>query len=151
MMKHHGFTAREAMGWLRIVRPGSVIGEQQEFLCAREGLMRRSSAPLRAASAPVGVEGCVGAVERLIEETARAYDASYAAALGVARARIVGQGFSGPSLPPVVMTASVGPLPWSESAGDGRTASELAAHVAAAAERRSGVRCMGPFPRQGNS
>ncbi len=24
MMKHHGFTAREAMGWLRIVRPGSV-------------------------------------------------------------------------------------------------------------------------------
>ena len=28
MMKHHGFTAREAMGWLRIMRPGSVIGEQ---------------------------------------------------------------------------------------------------------------------------
>ena len=22
MMKHHGFTAREAMGWLHIVRPG---------------------------------------------------------------------------------------------------------------------------------
>ncbi len=22
MMKHHGFTAREAMGWLRILRPG---------------------------------------------------------------------------------------------------------------------------------
>jgi hypothetical protein len=33
MMKHHGFSAREAMGWLRIVRPGSVIGEQQDFLC----------------------------------------------------------------------------------------------------------------------
>jgi cell division cycle 14 len=33
MMKHHGFTAREAMGWLRIVRPGSVIGDQQRFLC----------------------------------------------------------------------------------------------------------------------
>ena len=36
MMKHHGFTAREAMGWLRIVRPGSVIGEQQHYLCAME-------------------------------------------------------------------------------------------------------------------
>jgi hypothetical protein len=36
MMKHHGFTAREAMGWLRIVRPGSVIGDQQEFLCCVE-------------------------------------------------------------------------------------------------------------------
>jgi hypothetical protein len=22
MMKHHGFTAREAIGWLQIVRPG---------------------------------------------------------------------------------------------------------------------------------
>jgi cell division cycle 14 len=32
MMKHHGFTARAAMGWLRIVRPGSVIGPQQQFL-----------------------------------------------------------------------------------------------------------------------
>jgi cell division cycle 14 len=34
MMKHHGFTAREAMGWLRIMRPGSVIGEQQRYLCS---------------------------------------------------------------------------------------------------------------------
>jgi len=36
MMRTHGFTAREAMGWLRIVRPGSVIGDQQEFLCHME-------------------------------------------------------------------------------------------------------------------
>jgi cell division cycle 14 len=40
MMKHHGFTAREAMGWLRIMRPGSVIGEQQHYLCAVEAAMR---------------------------------------------------------------------------------------------------------------
>ena len=33
MMKHHGFSGREAMGWLRIMRPGSVIGEQQHYLC----------------------------------------------------------------------------------------------------------------------
>ena len=38
LMRRHGFTAREAMGWLRIMRPGSVIGEQQHYLCpaARE-------------------------------------------------------------------------------------------------------------------
>ena len=36
MMRSHGFTAREAMGWLRIMRPGSVIGEQQAYLCRRE-------------------------------------------------------------------------------------------------------------------
>ena len=27
LMRSHGFTAREAMGWLRIMRPGSVIEE----------------------------------------------------------------------------------------------------------------------------
>ena len=40
MMKHHGFSAREAMGWLRIVRPGSVIGPQQQYLCEMEAVMR---------------------------------------------------------------------------------------------------------------
>jgi hypothetical protein len=32
-MRSCGFAPREAMGWLRIVRPGCVIGEQQHFLC----------------------------------------------------------------------------------------------------------------------
>eukprot|EP00282_Hemiselmis_andersenii_P016102 CAMPEP_0114174786 /NCGR_PEP_ID=MMETSP0043_2-20121206/36590_1 /TAXON_ID=464988 /ORGANISM="Hemiselmis andersenii, Strain CCMP644" /LENGTH=588 /DNA_ID=CAMNT_0001272943 /DNA_START=202 /DNA_END=1968 /DNA_ORIENTATION=- len=32
MMKHQGFSAREAIAWLRICRPGSVIGPQQQFL-----------------------------------------------------------------------------------------------------------------------
>lgn len=32
LMKHHGFTARESIAWLRICRPGSVIGHQQWFL-----------------------------------------------------------------------------------------------------------------------
>jgi cell division cycle 14 len=31
-MKHYGFTAHECIGWLRIVRPGSVIGPQQQYL-----------------------------------------------------------------------------------------------------------------------
>jgi cell division cycle 14 len=55
MMKHHGFSAREAIGWLRVVRPGSVIGNQQDFLCGKEQLMRRAGDALRrrtAAGAP---------------------------------------------------------------------------------------------------
>jgi len=32
MIKHHGFTAAEAIGYLRLMRPGSVIGPQQHFL-----------------------------------------------------------------------------------------------------------------------
>jgi hypothetical protein len=42
MMKHLRFSAREAMGWLRVMRPGSVIGEQQHYLCEVErGLLSR--------------------------------------------------------------------------------------------------------------
>jgi cell division cycle 14 len=33
LMRDSGFSAREAIGWLRIMRPGSVIGEQQHLLC----------------------------------------------------------------------------------------------------------------------
>ena len=47
MMKHHGFTARQAMGWLRIVRPGSVIGPQQQFLCDSEGTIRAAGEGFR--------------------------------------------------------------------------------------------------------
>ena len=32
IMKHYNFTAEEIIGYLRLVRPGSVIGEQQKFL-----------------------------------------------------------------------------------------------------------------------
>jgi len=37
MMTRHGFTADEAIGYLRIVRPGSVIGPQQQYLKSAEG------------------------------------------------------------------------------------------------------------------
>ena len=48
LMRRHGFTGREAMGWLRIMRPGSVIGEQQHYLC--EGLAGRAGADGRGAA-----------------------------------------------------------------------------------------------------
>jgi len=32
LMYKHGFTALEAVGWIRLVRPGSIIGRQQVFL-----------------------------------------------------------------------------------------------------------------------
>jgi cell division cycle 14 len=36
LTRSEGFSARAAMGWLRIMRPGSVIGRQQDYLCACE-------------------------------------------------------------------------------------------------------------------
>jgi cell division cycle 14 len=40
LMRSCGFTAREAMGWLRIMRPGSVIGAQQHYLCAVDSALQ---------------------------------------------------------------------------------------------------------------
>ncbi|CAK4089313.1 unnamed protein product [Aphanomyces euteiches] len=42
MMKHDNFTANQAIGWLRLCRPGSVIGEQQDYLVAKQAAIRRA-------------------------------------------------------------------------------------------------------------
>uniref|UniRef100_A0A1I7TSM6 protein-tyrosine-phosphatase n=1 Tax=Caenorhabditis tropicalis TaxID=1561998 RepID=A0A1I7TSM6_9PELO len=36
MMKEYGLTAGECMGWLRVCRPGSVIGPQQQYLVEKQ-------------------------------------------------------------------------------------------------------------------
>mmetsp|Transcript_43602 Transcript_43602/g.102499 ORF Transcript_43602/g.102499 Transcript_43602/m.102499 type:complete len:311 (-) Transcript_43602:66-998(-) len=41
IMKNFGWTAREAIAWLRIVRPGSVMGPQQHFLESYEEIITR--------------------------------------------------------------------------------------------------------------
>ena len=118
LMKHHGFSAREALGWLRIVRPGSVIGPQQGFLCELEGLMRRHGAlhrrpgGVRAVVSALPAGAGVGEVEGLIAEVHRIVD-------GRAGAMGVGPSPPEPSDPAVV---------------------ELAGHVSEAAARRVGRR-----------
>ncbi|PSN39416.1 Dual specificity protein phosphatase CDC14A [Blattella germanica] len=42
MMKHYRMTARECIAWLRICRPGSVIGRQQAWLEEMQGVFWRS-------------------------------------------------------------------------------------------------------------
>ena len=67
MMQHHGFAAREAMGWLRIVRPGSVIGPQQQYLLDREEVMQRAGARFRRDGPSVAIQAAdPDAVGRLI-------------------------------------------------------------------------------------
>jgi hypothetical protein len=53
-MLAHRFSARDVMGWLRIVRPGSVIGDQQQYLCDVEKKFSPAlfSSPCAAAAAP---------------------------------------------------------------------------------------------------
>lgn len=59
MIKHYGFTAEEAMGYIRICRPGSVIGPQQHYLMQyaprllHEGrMMRQHLAAMASKAAP---------------------------------------------------------------------------------------------------
>jgi hypothetical protein len=51
VMRSHGFTARTAMGWLRVMRPGSVIGAQQGFLCRVQRIRDAQAAARRAGMA----------------------------------------------------------------------------------------------------
>ena len=44
MMKHYGFTAEEAMGWIRVARPGSVLGPQQHYLLHKYAVMKANMA-----------------------------------------------------------------------------------------------------------
>mmetsp|Transcript_55598 Transcript_55598/g.130971 ORF Transcript_55598/g.130971 Transcript_55598/m.130971 type:complete len:512 (-) Transcript_55598:73-1608(-) len=44
LMHKHGFSALEAVGWVRIVRPGSIVGRQQAFLLSMEQSMENLAA-----------------------------------------------------------------------------------------------------------
>jgi cell division cycle 14 len=40
-MKHYRFPAADFIGWIRIARPGSILGPQQHFLIEVEEVMRK--------------------------------------------------------------------------------------------------------------
>lgn len=44
IMKHYDFSAPEVIAYLRILRPGSIIGPQQQYLCAAAARIRTNSA-----------------------------------------------------------------------------------------------------------
>uniref|UniRef100_A0A7S0UE54 protein-tyrosine-phosphatase n=2 Tax=Hemiselmis andersenii TaxID=464988 RepID=A0A7S0UE54_HEMAN len=65
MIKHSGFSAAEAIGYLRLMRPGSVIGPQQHFLESIEAASWRGNRPLLG-----GESACEGAGEPQVAEVA---------------------------------------------------------------------------------
>jgi len=52
MMKHYRLTASDVIGWMRICRPGMVIGPQQQFLQDLEPVMWQEGDMLRIAKCP---------------------------------------------------------------------------------------------------
>nr|XP_032803026.1 dual specificity protein phosphatase CDC14A-like isoform X3 [Petromyzon marinus] len=71
LMKHHRLTAAEAVAWIRICRPGSIIGPQQHFLLERQsGLWAQGEAfrakQQRVGSGPTGRDGTALGVSRIL-------------------------------------------------------------------------------------
>eukprot|EP01036_Dinobryon_divergens_P024532 gene24532-32994_t len=54
IMKHYRFTAEEIIGWMRIVRPGSIIGPQQQYMRDVQNRMWREGEQYRARMAATG-------------------------------------------------------------------------------------------------
>ena len=49
VMKHIGFPPADFIGWIRIARPGSILGPQQQYLCNMdEKMMKAGGAAKRA-------------------------------------------------------------------------------------------------------
>jgi len=59
MMKHFKFTAAEAIGWLRICRPGSVLGPQQHWLEEQQHIMWQEGDMDRARQSPTQITNIV--------------------------------------------------------------------------------------------
>ena len=57
MMKHYGFAANEILGYMRICRPGMVIGPQQHFMRDWEQRMWKLGDAMRARGTPAGSAG----------------------------------------------------------------------------------------------
>ena len=108
------------MGWLRIVRPGSVIGEQQDYLCRVEAAIHRAGDRFRQRG---GGDDCRVAMGAAVEEVV----ALVAAALAAVDGRSAVQGGDGAAeasseLPRMLSEPSI---------------KRLAAHVESAAGARS--------------
>lgn len=56
IMKHYKFTAAETIGWLRICRPGSVIGPQQNFLEEKQSWLWAQGDAHRAKHKSLGIQ-----------------------------------------------------------------------------------------------
>jgi cell division cycle 14 len=67
LMRRHGFTAREAMAWVRIMRPGSIMGSHQHYLVHQE-----SPADLSAAALDAGTDAAKASPAAVAAATAAA-------------------------------------------------------------------------------
>uniref|UniRef100_A0A8C9NF93 Cell division cycle 14A n=1 Tax=Serinus canaria TaxID=9135 RepID=A0A8C9NF93_SERCA len=62
IMKHYKFTHGEAIAWIRICRPGSIIGPQQHFLEEKQAMLWQEGDLIRSKQKQQGVDGNINRV-----------------------------------------------------------------------------------------
>ncbi|NXI33027.1 CC14A phosphatase, partial [Sterrhoptilus dennistouni] len=62
IMKHYKFTHAEAIAWIRICRPGSIIGPQQHFLEEKQAMLWLEGDLIRSKQTQRGVDGNINRV-----------------------------------------------------------------------------------------
>lgn len=62
IMKHYKFTHAEAIAWIRICRPGSIIGPQQHFLEEKQAMLWQEGDLIRSKQKQRGVDGSINRV-----------------------------------------------------------------------------------------
>lgn len=68
-MKHFGFPAAAFTGWIRIARPGSILGPQQQYLITMEEKMIKLGGPsAEAKRKDLVFQGAVGATSPIIKK-----------------------------------------------------------------------------------
>lgn len=73
-MKHYRFPARDFIGWIRICRPGSILGPQQQYLVDNEAMMFQAGDLMRRQNAlsSNGVDGVAAKLQGLTLRTSAA-------------------------------------------------------------------------------
>jgi Dual specificity phosphatase, catalytic domain len=92
LMKHFGFTAKEVIAWMRICRPGCVIGPQQQYLEKIQRLMWEQGAAEGYIELPVGADAPIMKEKEQDSDMADAVDGRAGQAAGLLAARSRRQG-----------------------------------------------------------
>ena len=111
LIKHFGFSAEEAIGYIRVVRPGSVIGLQQNYLVAHAARLQEEGRAFRAAKEKEEKEGTIAAAAAAAAVAAGAADPSSSSSRARARrsidlSAVAGPAVEAPRAPPQAAVAS---------------------------------------------
>jgi hypothetical protein len=149
-MRRAGFTAAAAMGWLRVVRPGSVIGPQQNYLADFDAGRRRWAGlrPVLVTEACTSPRSCSGGAAGAVQAAGggggrRAAAAAAAGSGELARQVTLGMAHRGQFR---AAAAAAATTTTSSSSSSSSAAATVAASPAAVRVGRTGDRRAPPLP-----